>query len=192
MLALKQGCGAMGISDYISSFRTLLVGAKSMGENDKLFFFMQGLREDVGKFVRMTTPTTLAGAEATAIRVGVASMPISAHAAASSSSAPMDVNNIYDDGETGASAREQMSSELFELLNAMAFRGRAPTTGLNARGAQGARMPPQSFETRKEWPKYTGRSEADMKRLMKGRLCFECQQEGHPARDCPTKLKSKN
>ena len=193
LLALKQGVGATGISDYISSFRSLLIGAKSMGEVDKLFYFMHGMREDVARFVRMSAPSTLVDAEAIAIRIGVASQPMSAHAAAASSSAPMETNHIYDDGEGSmdAASMEHLSrEELMERLTAMSFQRMAPTTGLGARGAQGARAPPVQGAHSK-LPTYSGRSEADMKRCMQKRLCFECQQEGHAARECPLK-KPKN
>ena len=187
LLALKQGGGATGISDYISSFRSLLVGVKTMGEADKLFFFMQGMREDVARFVRMSTPTTLVAAEATAIRIGVASQPMSAHAAASLS-APMEVNHVNDD--EGIDTSLMSHEEVLLRLNAMMSRDRdrrpAATTGMGARGAQGARGPPQ----RTEWPSYSGRTVDDIKKLMAERKCFECGKTGHSARECP--LKSKN
>ena len=192
LLALKQGVGATGISDYISSFRALLVGARTMGEVDKLFYFMHGMREDVARFVRMSAPSTLVDAEAVAIRIGVASQPMSAHAAAASSCTPMETNHVYDDdlGSMDAASMEYMSKEeLMERITAMSFRrqGRA-TTGMDARGAQGVSAPPA---LPRATPSYHGRTEADMKRLMQKRLCFECQKEGHAARECPTK-KSKN
>ena len=144
--------------------------------------------------LRINNVTTRAAAEAMVINYSSVATPImAAHAsAAASSSAPMETNHVYDDdlGSMNAASMEYMSKEeLIERITAMSFhrQGRA-TTGMDARGAQGVSAPPA---LPRATPSYHGRTEADMKRLMQKRLCFECQKEGHAARECPLK-KSKN
>ena len=118
---------------------------------------------------------------------------MAAQAAAESSSAPIETNHVYDDEEGSmddASMIYMSREQLMERITAMSFRrqGRA-TTGMGARGAQGAIAPPALPRT--GLPKYSGRTEDDMRRLMQERQCFECQETGHVARKCPKK-KSKN
>ena len=195
--ALRQAPGAAGALEYITAFRRVLVSIKTMSEDDQLFNFMQGLQEKYRMHLRIHNVATRAAAEAMVIHYSSVAVPLAAHAAAAAApqSAPMDMNHVYDDeeGSTDAESMEHLSrEELVERLTAMSssYRRPAPTTGLNARGAQGARAPPVQGAHSK-LPTYSGRTEADMKRCMQKRLCFECQQEGHAARECPLK-KSKN
>ena len=143
--------------------------------------------------LRIHNVATRAAAEAMVIHYSSVAMPTpaSASAAAASQSAPMDVNYINDEGNAYSSSMEHMSrEELMERITAMSYRRPAPTTGLDARGAQGARGPPANVRT--ELPKYGNRTEAEMRKFLQERQCFECGETGHAARKCPTKLKSKN
>ena len=179
MYALKQGSGTT--ADYVSKFRRLLGAVPTMGADDQLFQFKRGLNDSTAKQLNINGVATLDAAVAMAVRVG-AHASSSAHAAAAAP-APMDLDNIEGvDRETEEDNAPVSRSDFQQLLAAMQHqRGRAPGTGSNGRGAQGAQGPyaPRGL------PRIAHLSEQQVKERMESGACFGCASTDHRSRQCP-------
>ena len=184
--------GKSTVNEYVSAFRRQLAHVPDMGEADRLFNFLRGLKEKVAIALRTANVQTIDAAVDLAVRVGSFGEHASASSGASASSpshAPMDLSNVEGlDAETDADADTEDApvtrKELREYLNAMRDH-RANRVATGARGREGQQPSRGSFRGRQGPPRIPHLSEDQVREFMDAGKCFGCGSKDHNSRGCP-------
>jgi len=191
--SITQGKGT--VNEYVSAFRRQLAHVPDMGEADRLFNFLRGLKDKIAVALRTANVQTIDAAVDLAVRVGSFGEHASASSGASASSsshAPMDISNVEGlDAETDADGDDGDATvtrkELREYLNAMRDQ-RANRVATGARGAGREGQPASSrggFRGRMGPPRIPHLSEDQVREYMDAGKCFGCGSKDHNSRGCP-------
>ena len=195
LLSLAQGKAP--VNDYIAAFRRLLVSVPDMGEADKLFQFLRGLRPPIAAHLRIQNVTTLDAAVQMAARIGsVGEMAAAAqeHAGAASSSAahaPMELDALLNiEGleqetsgcvpQTAPGNAPATQAQLAELLNALRGQLKGSAGSGNNAGTRSGK--PRRFGGPPRIPHLTP---AQVHEYMAAGKCFGCGSKEHTSRGCP-------
>lgn len=194
----KQGDDS--VSKYTNRFQAVLAPIEDMSETDKKFAYIFGLnRFIIGRVMeRLPSINTLAQAieVATAVEASQTLLGRSAGsshhgrygASSSSSSAPMDINNIAHEEPEDEIEAPRFHEEPRSVEAAMMAKFESM---LDHRLAALNFSAPKAFS--KDNDRVSGLKSGDIGRLMKEGKCFRCQKTGHMKRDCPLgKPKSAN
>ena len=200
---LHQRSG-QSVNQYTNAFQVILAHIPDMGEAAKVHHYVSGLDKSIAGRVWEKQPSDLKAAVVAAVSVeGMhnfgrsAGVPASysrfhtSASAASSTSAPMDINAIeaeeyeeekYSDPphKSAAAAADPMSLLLAKMEamehRILALSGGGHSSSSSSRG--GDRVP--------------GLKAGDIDRLRKEGKCFRCKKTGHMKSECPSKPKSGN
>lgn len=190
--ALSQGKAS--VHDYVVSFRRLLVSLPDMGEADRLFQFLHGLKPTIAAQLRMQGVTKLDEAIEKATRVGAANEIFGINASVSpsvSSTAPMELdatmlNNVEGlEQETGSSSQSTggnstvTRAELQQMLNAMREQRVGRRGGFSQRGGR------EGQPNARRLPQIEHLSPQQVREYMAANKCFGCGSTEHLSRQCP-------
>jgi hypothetical protein len=204
LLALVQSKG--GVQPYVDAFRRLLVRVPDMSEADRLFQFLRGLHPQIATQIKVSGKKTLEEAIDVAVRVGSLmeqGASVQMHrAAASSSTAPMELDNIEGlEGETDGSEGARTSNtdgeapvtraELRELLNAMQQQRKGSPGRGGAGAGRGGRSGPNSHRMR-GLPQIPHLPPVQVQEYMEAGKCFGCGSKDHQSRKCPKRKEDAN
>jgi hypothetical protein len=193
-----QGKGS--IHAYVDAFRRVLARVPDMGESDRLFQFLRGLRPAIALQARMHGVTTLDAAIEIAVRVGShidqGSMPFHAAAAGQASGAShrsaaadaMELDAIEGletettDAPPSGDMRSALRQLLREELHAMGDARRGPTAYASSHGSSRGgnfRGLPRNL------PRVPHLTPLQVKEFMDAGKCFGCGSKEHQSRQCP-------
>lgn len=190
--------GKATVHEYVTVFRKLMMSLSDMGEADRLFAFLRGLKPAIATQLRIHGVKSVDAAIEMAVRMGsmveFAALTAASAAAssqhASSSSAPMELDELGIEGlekETGESDSKGDSpdvpvtrAEFQQLLAAMREQRqpyiRQPSAGQSSmhRDAAGRLQ-------------YGSLTQSQMDAHFAAGTCFKCGKSGHVARKCSRK-----
>jgi hypothetical protein len=194
--------GKSTVHAYTMAFRRLLTPLDDMGEADRLFHFLRGLKPSIAVTVRTHGVDTLDKAIAMAARVGSQgefAAIANAGAAAASGSSPMDLDalNAVEGLEKETTAGSSSSSppnasgsadgpgpataQQFQELLAMMRNMR--------RGPPSSSSKPRLARDSEGRVKYGSLSREEMDSRFARNACFHCNKTGHRAAQCKTAQK---
>ena len=190
LCALVQGRASA--NDYIAAFRRLLPAVPNMGEEDRLFHFMRGLRPAIAAQLRIHNARTLEAAVEMAARIGslselsLAATGAGAASAAHAAHAPMELDALdltagvegLEPAHTGAAPDRvaRVEQQLQALLNALREGGRA-----GAASASEGRGRPRFGGP----PRIPHLTPTQVREYMDAGKCFGCGRTDHQSRACP-------
>lgn len=178
--------GKASVSDFLSSFRRLLVHLPDMHPDDQLFQFMRALNSNISSQIRVHDVKTLAAAADMAVRISAVSSwassshPSSSGGYSSSSSAPvaMDLSNVEGlERETNSggnrsacssSSSHSSSPDDAEALHAMREQRSSRSARRDGAPTYVAHLTPEQV--------------AEYRAAGK---CFGCGSTNHQSRQCP-------
>ena len=180
--------GKASIHDYVIAFRQLLVSVPTMGEDDRLFTFIRGLRPAIATQLRVHGVTTIDAAIDMATRVGSLGelAGLTAPRGATPAASPVNAEDMMLDNIEGLDAETRdgpqpasasiSQAQFQQLLNAMrtdrsADRKYASNPkGKDVTSAIGKRFKLTPEQVREHFDK---------------NQCFNCDAIGHSSRSCP-------
>jgi hypothetical protein len=161
-----------------------------MGEDDRLFQFLRGLRPAISTQLRMQGVTLMEQAISAAVRVGSmlemgSALAVSVPTPSAAAPAPMELDAMLSgveglepetQGSSSSSTDTVTRAELHKLLNAMREDRRGAGAGHNKGGG--------SYQPR-GLPRVQGLTPEQVKAYMDAGKCFTCGGSDHRSRQCP-------
>jgi hypothetical protein len=192
LLALSQG--KQSVHEYVDAFRRLLIRVPSMSDDDRLYQFIRGLRSSIGVQLRVQGVATLHDAIAMAARIGGISDAQQQGGAASSSSAPMELDALAGieglEADTSAAANAPITrAELQQLLNAIreGHRGTSASSCSSSSSSSSNRNGNGRYVPR-GLPTVPHLTSDQVREYMEAGKCFGCGSKDHRGRQCPKRI----